>query len=158
MFEYLHKLRPDLEEIFSRLNPVNKEDLLKLIREYPDCPYEYFKFIEELGWGYLTYEGEPFYFEEKLISAEREYYKDKEIYKNGAYGDILIFGWENMGTAYGFDTGLNWQLVEVDEFRIVSKLSLSFIQFVVGLLICYPQIPTKYEDKTWYDGVGDSYK
>ena len=70
----------------------------------------------------------------------------------------MIFGSENMGTAYGFDSGDNWRLVEVDEFRIVTPLSLTFEQFINGLILCYPQIATSVEGEEWIDGVGTRYQ
>lgn len=106
----------------------------------------------------MEQDGEPFYFEERLISAESELYQDRQIYEGGAKGDVMIFGHESMGTAYGFDTGDDWKLVEVDEFRIVTGLNLSFQQFIVGLVLCYPQIAMKVEGQEWIDGLGMRYK
>ena len=102
-------------------------------------------------------EGEHFVFERRLLSAEHEYFKDRQIYDHGASGDVWIFGWENMGTAYGFDSGDGWRLVQIDEYRIVIKLKLSFKEFVEGLIVCYPQIPMEYTNGVWKDGVNRNY-
>jgi hypothetical protein len=70
----------------------------------------------------------------------------------------MIFGYESMGTYYGFDSGDGWRLVEVDEFRIVTSLYLTFEEFITGLVLCYPQIAIKVENGEWIDGVGTRYK
>ncbi len=70
----------------------------------------------------------------------------------------MVFGHESMGMAYGFDTGRDWSLVEVDEMRIVTPLALNFEEFVVGLVLCYPQIAMKVVNGEWIDGVGKRYR
>lgn len=155
MFKELEKLRSDLGVILlSALTPHSTSDVAAIAEKWPSCPTDYLTFLIERGSGPLIHEGEHFLFVHNLLSAEKEYYGDRLIYDYGAKGDIMIFGWESSGTAYGFDSGDEWHLVEVDEFRIVTRLGLSFRQFVEGLLICYPQIPMRYESGVWFDGVG----
>ena len=158
MFENLESLRPDLKPMFARLCKSARDRVDTMQRRYPRCPEAYWTFMIERGSGSLQQDGEPFFFEERLISAETELYGDRQIYQNGAKGDIMIFGHESMGASYGFDTGDAWKLVEVDEFRIVTPLDLSFEQFVFGLVLCYPQIAMKAESGVWIDGVGVRYK
>ena len=157
MFENLETLRPDLTPMFGRMRKADPQEVAEMRRCYPDCPESYWAFMLERGSGPVDQDGEPFLFEERLISAESELYCDRQIYENGAKGDVMIFGCESMGTSYGFDSGDNWRLVEVDEFRIVTALGLTFQEFVFGLVICYPQIAVKVENGEWIDGVGVRY-
>jgi len=158
MFENLESIRDDLKPMFGRLRRLTPEVVEPMQKLYPRCPVEYWKFLLERGAGALEQDGEPFFFEDHLVSAEKELYRDRLIYDNGAKGDVMIFGHESMGTAYGFDSGDSWRLVEVDEFRIVTPLSLTFEQFIVGLVLCYPQIPMSVEREEWIDGVGTRYQ
>jgi hypothetical protein len=158
MFENLESIRDDLEPMFGRLRKLTFEVVGPMREIYPHCPPEYWKFLMERGAGPLEQDGEPFFFEDHLVSAEKELYRDRLIYDNGAKGDVMIFGHESMGTAYGFDSGDGWRLVEVDEFRIVTPLSLTFEQFIVGLVLCYPQIAMSVEGEEWIDGVGTRYQ
>ncbi len=143
--------------MFERLQKANPEMIDGERAKYPHCPESYWQFLLERGFGSLQQDGEPFFFEKTLRSAEKDYFMDRLIYENGAKGDVMIFGSESMGTAYGFDSGDDWNLVEVDEFRIVTVLDLTFEEFVVGLVLCYPQIPMKRENEEWIDGVGTHY-
>jgi hypothetical protein len=144
--------------MLDSLTPVSESEILALSYLYPSCPVEYLEFIRERGVGALIDNGEHFVFESHLLSAEQEYFQDREIYSRGAKGDVLIFGWESGGTAFGFDVGDNWQLVEVDEYRTVTKLGLSFKRFVEGMLVCYPQIPMSYSAGRWEDGLKMKYE
>ncbi|WP_237226385.1 hypothetical protein [Rubinisphaera sp. JC750] len=157
MYEHLESLRPDQGPLLASLSPSSDPEIQAVVDAHPSCPAEYLQFLRERGAGAMLDEGEHFVFERQLVSAEREYFQDKQIYDHGAKGDVLIFGWESMGTAYGFDTGDDWQIVEIDGDRTVTKLDLSFKQFVEGLLVCYPQIPTKYGAGKWEDGVKRQY-
>jgi hypothetical protein len=158
MFENLEALRPDLKPMFGRLRKSKPQAVAEMRIRYSECPESYWSFMLERGAGAIEQDGEPFFFEERLVSAESELYRDRQIYENGAKGDVMIFGHESMGTAYGFDSGDGWKLVEVDEFRIVTPLELTFEQFIVGLVLCYPQIAMKVENGEWIDGVGTRYK
>lgn len=143
--------------MFSRLQKLSLQTIAEMRKQHPGCPESYWTFMLERGFGAVEQDGEPFYFQEKLLSAETEVYFDRQIYDNGAKGDVLIFGHESMGTSYGFDSGDDWKLVEVDEFRIVTPLDLTFEEFVAGLVLCYPQIPMRVENNEWIDGVGVRY-
>jgi len=158
MFENLETLRPDLKPMFGSLRKAEPDAVIEMRRQHPECPESYWAFLLERGTGAVEQDGEPFFFEERLLSAESELYRDRQIYDNGAKGDVMIFGHESMGTAYGFDTGDGWKLVEVDEFRIVTPLELTFAEFVIGLVLCYPQIAMRVESGEWVDGVGTRYR
>jgi hypothetical protein len=158
MFEHLESIRSDLKPMFGRLRKLTADEIEPMRKLYPQCPAAYWAFLMERGAGALEQDGEPFFFEDHLVSAETELYRDRLIYDNGAKGDVMFFGSESMGTAYGFDSGDNWRLVEVDEFRIVTPLSLTFEQFIDGLILCYPQIAISVEGKEWIDGVGTRYQ
>ena len=157
MFEQLEKLRPDLDPMFDELTKASPDFVRSMKRSHPRCPDSYFSFLLERGTGALTQDGEFFFFDEQLLSAE-EFFGEHRIYEQGAIGDVMLFGREHMGIAYGFDTGAEWRLVEVDEFQIVSQLSLSFEQFVAGLVLCYPQIPVRAEGTELIDCVGTRYR
>lgn len=158
MFEHLDSIRPDLEPMFEALQKADPEIVSRERAKYPQCPEAYWQFILERGLGPLRQDGEPFFFEQTLRSAETDYFLDRLIYEDGAKGDIMIFGSESMGTVYGLDSGDGWRLVEVDEFRIVTVLELAFMEFVTGLVLCYPQISMRRENEEWIDGVGTHYK
>jgi hypothetical protein len=132
MFENLESIRPDLAKMFGRLRKVSRDSVDLMRKQYPGCPDSYWSFLMEMGVGPIEQDGEPFRFEECLLNAATELYQDDLIYENGAKGVVMIFGHESMGTAYGFDTGDNWSLVEIDEFRVVTRLGLNFEQFVIG--------------------------
>jgi hypothetical protein len=158
MFENLETFRPDLTPMFGSLRKTEPDAVIEMQRQHPECPESYWSFLLERGAGAVQQDGEPFFFEERLLSAEIELYRDRQIYDNGAKGDVMIFGHESMGTAYGFDTGDGWKLVEVDEFRVVTPLELTFAEFIIGLVLCYPQIAMKVEKGEWVDGVGTRYR
>lgn len=157
MFEKLEAIRPDLKPMFGGLRKADPHVVHQMRAQHPECPDSYWSFLLERGTGTVEQEGEPFYFQERLLSAELEVFRDRQIFDNGARGDVMIFGHESMGTAYGFDTGRDWSLVEVDEMRIVTPLALTFAEFVEGLVLCYPQIAIKTVDGEWIDGVGNRY-
>ena len=158
MFENVEDLRNDLKPMFGSLQKLSPKTIAAMRTQYPECPEAYWLFLLEWGFGAVQQDGEPFFFEKRLLSAEKELYFDRQIYQNGAKGDVLIFGHESMGTSYGFDTGDGWRLVEVDEFRIVTPLDLTFAEFITGLVLCYPQIPMRVENNEWIDGLGARYR
>lgn len=90
-----------------------------------------------------------FEFLEHFLSAEKEYYFDQEVYGLGAKGGVLIFGVESAGGVFGFDAGDDYQIVVIDNYRIVKKLFLSFEAFAVGVFACYPDFPTEYSSGKW---------
>jgi hypothetical protein len=55
-------------------------------------------------------------------------------------------------------SGDEWRLVEVDNMRLITRLDLTFKQFIEGLFVCYPQFPKRYFDKKWFDSAGTTYQ
>lgn len=152
MFENLKLI--DKKGIFKHLQPQ------KLLGDLSLLPIDYVNFIEEIGTGRVD-DDEPielltFYF--PPINAAKEYYKDDDIYENGASGEVLIFALDSLGHAYGFDTGNNMSLLHIDSYRVVTPLKLNFKQFIFGILACYPQIPFAFFKDEWFDMAGESYK
>lgn len=94
---------------------------------------------------------------ERPLSAEKEYYLDQRIHDGGGKGDILVFGIDSTGIAFGFDTGDDWCLVEVGNYRIANKLDLSFEEFVVGIFVCYPDFPVTCNKGKWITATGEEY-
>jgi hypothetical protein len=159
MFEQLESLRKDLPLMFERLVPIPYETVMTWQQELPTCPQSYWQFLLERGSGELgpPQQLAPFRFFKGLCDAETEYYFDKDIYEHGAVGQIKLFGCESTGIAYGFDIGDHWKLVEVDNYRLVEKRTLTFGQFIDGLIVCYPQIPVHYRDGIWSDSMDIHY-
>lgn len=126
-------------------------------------PAEYIDFLREYGYGKVRERGEPQNFPAHFeilrypLSAEKDYYQDTRIYENGAKGDVLIIGLESTGIAYGFDIGEGSALVQIDNYRLVRKLNMSFCEFFFGLLACYPDLPEKYVDGYWFNDIDERY-
>lgn len=156
MFEHLDGISENSSELLGDLTPVTTQNVNALREKYPNCPDGYFHFLEERGVGGLE-DGEMFFFEESLVDAESELFLDKEIYKFGAKGPIKIFGSEWSGFNYGFDTGDEWALVQVDTDRTVKKLDISFKKFIEGMFVCYPDYPVSYDDGKWTVATGEEY-
>lgn len=163
MFEEIRELSADQLSLITDLKPLSANQVFSLQEEFPGCPDGYWKFLFQVGYGKIKEPSEPenfpahFEYLERPLSAERNYYQDKRIYEGGAQGDILIFGVESTGTAFGFDTGDNYQIVEVDNYRIVRKLDLDFKAFTLGLLACYPDFPQQYQFGKWFNDLGDEF-
>lgn len=62
-----------------------------------------------------------------------------------------------MGITFGFEFGDGLRLVEIDNYRWVRRLGLTYGQFVEGLLVCHPQTPHFYDDGRWFDACGQAY-
>lgn len=75
------------------------------------------------------------------IDAEKEVFNDDLVKRNGAVGPVCVFGHDQSGLTFGFDSGMNWKILEIDEDREVVPLKLTFKEFVEGLLVKYPQTP-----------------
>lgn len=142
---------------------MSDNQILGLKKEFSGCPDDCWSFLYEVGCGKVKEPDEsdnsPPHFEclERLPSAERECYQDKRIYDGGAQGDIFLFGFEGTGTAFGFDAGDGFHLVKVDNCRIVKRLDMSFKAFALGLLVCSPDFPGKYESEKWFNDLGDEF-
>lgn len=156
MFEHLDHFGLEPVGFLSDLKPLDETKVDALRKQFPDCPDEYFAFLAERGAGELE-EGLMFFFLNGLIDAENDLFKDREIFKFGAKGPVKIFGDDGNETSYGFDTGADWGIVSVDSSRIVKHLSLSFVQFIEGLFVCYPDYPVSYDDGKWKVATGEVY-
>lgn len=164
MFETISKLSAEKRELILDLTPLAENEIRVQKERYPDCPVAYWKFLATFGYGKIKEPNEPanypanFEFTKVLVSAELEYYKDTLVYENGAKGDILFFGFDSMGNGVGFDSGDDYQIVQVDNYRIVEKLNLDFKNFFVGLLICFPDLPVSYRGGKWKVATGEEYE
>jgi hypothetical protein len=165
MYENLEKLHPLGKVLLKDLSPVSGDDLKMMRHQWPEAPEEYFLFIQEVGCGAMKEEPDGFplmVFNRDLVDAESGYFGDDQVYKDGPYepgakGKVWIFGVDSTGTALGFDSGDEWRILEVDNMRWVTRLDLTFKQFVEGLFFCYPQRPVKYSQGRWYDSGGNMY-
>ena len=163
MYEELDQLDTEKKSLISTFVKVELEKILLYKSMLPKVPEEYWIFLSEVGYGKIQDPKEPsnypahFEISERLISAEKEYYEDKRIYEGGALGDILIFGFDSTGTANGFDTGNDYKLVEVDNYRISRVLDINFQYFIMGLLVCYPDSPERYALGKWYNYFGEEF-
>ncbi|WP_176037370.1 hypothetical protein [Brucella tritici] len=164
MFDDLIRLSPNRTQLIKNLKPVAETEIIAQRAKYPECPDAYWEFLIRFGYGKIKEENEPknfpahFEFTNELISAVDEYYKDRMIYDNGAKGDILLFGFDSLGTGFGFDSGDHYAVVRVDEFRIVEKLNIDFENFFLGLLVCYPDFPFSYASGEWSVETGEVYR
>lgn len=140
------------------------ENRAKFIEKtFPGIPADYILFLKEVGFGDLKEIGEPenypphIKFLEFPISAEKQYFSDKRIYDGGAVGDIIIFGIDSTGAAFGFDSGKDYQIFEVDSYRICTPLELKFEYFAKGIFACYPDIPVSFDGKKWKNALGEEF-
>jgi hypothetical protein len=165
MYEHLIGLQPSGMDLLGGLKPLSSAELVKIRQKWPSAPGEYLAFLAERGSGSLE-DGSPlppFFFGPELLNAERDYYGDALFRENGPFeagakGDVWIFGTDSTGTAFGFDSGDGWRILQIDNMRWVTRLDLSFKQFIEGLLICYPQLPRRYAENKWFDSSGASYE
>lgn len=156
MYEHLEALTEHSAQLLSGLKPLSAE-ALKIIREsFPECPSEYLVFMAERGAGEME-DGLMFFFRDYLVDAAEDVFGDNGIYSMGAKGPVKIFGDDGNETSYGFDTGADWQLVAIDSFRQVKHLSLTFFEFIEGLLRCYPDYPVGFDGEIWTTATGDQY-
>lgn len=140
------------------LTPLSDEQISVQKLRHIGVPDAYWRFVRDIGVGIVKYGTDiVFNFDETLLNASTELYHDREIFELGAKGEVKIFGSELAGISYGFDSGRDFQLVEIDDYRQVEPLDLTFDQFVIGLAVCYPQIPIKCDGHEWFDIVGAAY-
>ncbi|WP_175196635.1 hypothetical protein [Achromobacter deleyi] len=160
MYENIKSLLRNETSLELTLQPMSINDSESLKRLFPRCPTSYWAFLVEIGVGKIKGGDEPanypahFEFLVRPLSAEKEYYFDRQIYDGGAKGDILIFGLDSTGIAFGFDSGDDWRIVEADNHRIVTSLDLSFEDFVVGIFACYPDFPVSCSGGKWKTATG----
>jgi len=151
--------------LLERLTPVSSGEISVMRQQWPAAPDEYFAFIQERGHGEIKEDDRALLLltiQPMLLSAKADYFGDDGIYKDGPYesgakGEVWLFGWDSVGTAFGFDSGDNWRLLEIDNMRWITRLDLSFCQFVEGLLVCYPQRPASFANGVWRDSGDVSY-
>lgn len=164
MFSDLVRLSSDRTRLITNLKPIAEAEIVSWRAKHPGCPGAYWEFLTRFGYGKIREDNEPenfpahFEFTKKLVSAINEYYNDKLILENGAKGDVLFFGFDGLGSGFGFDSGDHYSVVRVDEFRIVEKLDIDFEQFFIGLLVCYPDFPSRYMPAKWLAEAGEEYQ
>lgn len=154
MYEHLENLTEHAAQLLSGLKPLSGDGLKSIQENFPGCPSDYVAFMAERGAGEME-DGLMFFFRESLVDAADDVFGDDEIYASGARGPVKIFGDDGNETSYGFDTGADWQLVAINSFRQVTHLSLTFGEFVEGLLCCYPNYPISFDGKVWFTATGE---
>lgn len=165
MYENLEALNALGRALMERLRPVSSDEAYVMRQQWPLAPNEYFAFMQERGHGEIKEEDSALpllTIQPMLRPAAADYFGDDGIYKDGPYeqgakGEVWLFGWDSTGTAFGFDSGDNWRLVEIDNMRWITRLDLSFCQFIEGLLVCYPQRPVSFSNGTWRDSGDVAY-
>lgn len=156
MYEHLETLTELSSQLLSGLRPLSADDLNSIRKHFPECPPEYLAFMAERGAGEME-DGLMFFFRDCLVDAADDVFGDKRIYSLGAKGPVKIFGDDGNETSYGFDTGVDWQLVAIESSREVKHLSVTFSDFVEGLIRCYPHYPMDFDGNTWTTKTGEKY-
>ncbi|MBA4152282.1 MAG: hypothetical protein C0509_06950, partial [Acinetobacter sp.] len=159
MYENLEIFNTNGLPLLQRLMPVPSGQVLAMRQRWSSAPNEYFVFMQERGHGEIKEDDSALpllTIQPTLLSAATDYFGDNGVYQDGPYepgakGEVWLFGSDSTGTAVGFDSGDSWRLVEVDNMRWVTRLDLSFRQFIQGVLVCYPQRPVRFANGTWYD-------
>ena len=141
----------------DRLVKASKDQVASGRGRYPKVPNSYWNFVERLGTGPLLKDGEPFFFYDRLLDAASEYFMDEEVYQDGDGTPVLLFGHESFGTAYGFRETAGDRLIRVDSDRIVEVMQIGFDEFLAGMFVCYPFIPTSYREGVWQTDTGQTF-
>ncbi len=165
MYENLEAFNALGYALLERLTPVTSGEVSVMQQQWPAAPDDYFAFMQERGHGEIKEDDSALpllTILPTLCPAAADYFGDDGIYKDGPYepgarGEAWLFGWDSAGTAFGFDSGDNWRLLEIDNMRWITRLDLSFCQFVEGLLVCYPQRPVSFANGVWRDSGDVSY-
>jgi hypothetical protein len=155
MYEHL-KGRKNFS-LLSNLRPLSEGEISASLFDGHAFPESYSAFLREIGVGVLV--DDSFVFLERPLDAAKDIYLDEQIYCKGTYelgarGVVWVFGTDSVGTSFGFDSGDDWRLVEVDNYRLVERLGLEFQEFVEGLLACHPQSPKYFSAGKWFDSAG----
>lgn len=166
MYENLEVLNPLGSALLERLRPVPPDQVLALRQRWSGAPNDYFAFVQERGQGEIKEDDSSLpllTIWPTLLSAATDYFGDDGIYKDGPFepgakGEVWLFGSDSTGAAIGFDSEDNWRLLEVDNMRWITRLDLSFRQFIEGLFVCYPQRPVRFANGTWYDSGNVAYR
>ena len=166
MYEHLESLNSIAPELLSELRPLTPNELEDLLKISKSFPMDYLIFLKERGHGVWN-ENESslpaLVFVNCPINAAKDYYFDDQIYTNnssdsGAKGVVWIFAMDSVGTAFGFDSGDNWRLLEIDNYRNINHIEMTFKQFIEGCIVCYPQTPIRYSGNgIWIDMCGEAY-
>lgn len=164
MYENLEAFNALACALLERLTPVSSGDVSVMQQQWPAAPDEYFSFMLERGHGEIKEDdcALPLLTIQSTLRPAADYFGDYGFYRDGPYepgakGKVWLFGWDSTGTAFGFDSGDNWRLLEIDSLRWITRLDLSFCQFVEGLLVCYPQRPASFANGVWRDSGDVSY-
>ncbi|MGK9416196.1 hypothetical protein ACSSUR_08570 [Pseudomonas cedrina] len=165
MYENLEAFNALGYALLERLTPITSGEVSVMQQQWPAAPGDYFAFMQERGHGEIKEDDSALpllTILPTLCPAAADYFGDDGIYKDGPYepgarGEMWLFGWDSAGIAFGFDSGDNWRLLEIDNMRWITRLDLSFCQFVEGLLVCYPQRPVSFANGVWRDSGDVSY-
>jgi hypothetical protein len=142
MYQHLDSLTAQMDRVwfFKDLSPLKPEELDLVTNRWPNLPADYISFLRERGAGPIE-DGFHFNLLRMPLDASTEVFKDRLILERGAKGDVVIFGHDQAHSSYGFDTGNQNALVEVDEYRQVNAIPATFSQFLERLVTEYPQLP-----------------
>lgn len=165
MYENLESLNVLGPSLLRELHPLEPDALDGIRQLSPHFPVEYLAFLRERGHGVMNEDESSFpllVVNQRPVDAAKDYFDDDLIYSDGPYeagakGVVWLFGLDSMGTAFGFDSGDSWQLMEIDNARCITRLDLTFKQFIEGLFVCYPQRPVSFSSSTWRDSGGVEY-
>lgn len=164
MYEKLEAFNALACALLERLTPVSSGDVSGMRQQWPAAPDDYFTFMQERGHGEIKEDdcALSLLTIQSILCPAADYFGNDEFYKDGPYesgakGEVWLFGWDSTGTAFGFDSGDGWRLLEIDNMRWITRLDLSFRQFVEGLLVCYPQRPISFANGVWRDSGDVSY-
>jgi len=165
VYKNLENLNPLGLLLLSNLQPMAADALNEIRQLSPNFPEEYLIFLQEHGFGIMREDESSLpllVINQQPIDAAKDYFGDDLIYSDGPYepgakGTVWLFGSDSMGNAFGFDSGDNWSLMEIDNFRSITRLKLNFKQFIEGLFVCYPQKPISFSSGIWRDSGGGEY-
>ncbi|MBK8287035.1 MAG: hypothetical protein IPK97_20415 [Ahniella sp.] len=165
MYENLDKLNMLAPVLLRELRPLGADALDDIRQLSQRFPAEYLSFLHERGYGVMKEDVSSFpllVVNQRPVDAARDYFGDDLIYSDGPYEEgakdvVWIFGLDSTGTAFGFDSGDSWRLLEIDNSRCITRLDLTFKQFIEGLFICYPQRPIGFSSGIWRDSGGVEY-
>lgn len=160
----LMTLQPDGVPLLESLVCSDQGMVNALSIAYPSMPRDYLDFLLKVGSGDVKDElgFAPYHVFSSPQNAAKEYFRDRLIYEHsdenqGAKGEVWLFATDSVGTGFGFDSGDDWRLVMIDSSRTVTRLKMTFTQFVEGILVCYPVLPIKFEKGAWIDAEGEEF-
>src|SRR5688572_18492602 len=106
MYEHLDAIaaKSDPVALLGQLRPLDQTALGQLLRRWPHLPVDYVEFLRERGTGPME-DGFYFNFLSRPLDACTEVFNDREILKQGAKGDVVVFGHDQSESSFGFDLG-----------------------------------------------------